>query len=410
MFQVMPGAQSALMNPLAAHLATNQLVDERVAQMILNNDQYAQEYVRRARLDPAVIGGVTGVPAMQQPTSYSPDIQYGTRLPNALVKTFMTDTPILDRIFSFGTTTRPERAAVYGLFSAMDFSAGEYGDFTVGSDPPGIQGTKSFAAEVKKSYGAMASITDVDAIASGAEGYPTNYGGENVTDDRQLLLRYCSVKTMRALEYSVIKGNKTSRPTQFDGIETALTLDATLRPFVINRAGATTGTLAELNNLLLVMQSKGVTPTELWMHPIVKQALTDEYLGQSGRTINITQGNERMMLGQQVGGIVTSVGTLPIFTSHHFTLGGTSPNLSADIFIISSNKDGIPLIGFEWMVAPRMIEPLARVPGFYTSQVMGVWCHGVLFDRSGWWAQGRIRNVGVSFNTTTYAIQQMTKP
>ena len=366
----------------------------------------AQQMVARARTDQAVVGGQTGVPAMQQPTSYSIDTQYGVRLPDALVQTFMTDTPLLQRILSLGNTTRPERAAVYGLLDAMSFSAGQYGDFVIGSDPPGIRGTRSYGSEVKKSYGAMASITDVDAIASGAQGYPTRYGADSYVDDRELLLRYCTIKTLTALEYSIVKGNSSSRPTQFDGFETKMTYDATLRPFVRDLSGATTGALTAINNMILAMASKGVRVTELWMHPLTKQAITNEYLGLSGRTINISQGNDAMRLGQQVSSIVTPIGTLPIYESYHFTLAGSSPNLSGDIFLISSNKDGIPLINFEWMVQPRALD-LARVPGFYTSQVMGVWCHGVLYERSGWWAQGRIKNYGFSFDTSAYPVATM---
>jgi hypothetical protein len=399
MFQVMPGGQQALAyNPFAQMLASNELINPAVAQMLLGNP------VMRA--DPRVQGGVTGVPAMQGMINGNIDVQYGVRLPQALVKKFMTDTPLLDRILSFGSVTRPERAAVYGTFDSMDFSAGQYGDFTIGGDPPGIKGSRSFGSKVKKSYGAMASITDVDAIASGANGYPTRYGDETVTDDRQLLLRYCAVKTLTALEYSIVKGNESSRPTQFDGIETALT--SSTSNWVVDLNGATTGIFAAINNMLLAMASKGIRVSELWMHPLTKQAVIAEYLGQTGHTINITQGNENMLLGQQANQIVTAVGTLPIVESYHFTLGGTSPNLSGDVFLIARDKDGIPLFNFEWMVEPRAIEPLARVPGFYTSSVMGVWCHGVLYERSNYWAQGRIRNYGFNFNTTTYPVATMT--
>jgi len=379
-FDITPGARNALM----AHPLGQQLI---------------------ARPESRVTGPATGVPTLQTMLAGNIDVQYGVRLPQALVQQFTATSPILTRVMQISSTTSPERAAVYGLFTGADFTAGDYGDFVIGSDPPGITVSRTFASVVKKSYGAMAALTDVDAIASGQSGMPSSYGGQPVNNDRELLLRFVLTKTLTALDYSVIKGNESSRPTQFNGIETALTYDATARPFVIDRAGATTGTLDALNNLLISQMSYGITPTELWMHPVTKQALLNDYLATSGLSINIQQGDSTMTLGQQFTSITTVAGELPIFTSTKFTLAGSSPNLSGDIFVITNNKDGVPLIGMEWQVPPTAIEPLARVPGYYTSSVFGVWAHGVLVERSGWWAQGRIRNVGASFNTTTYKLQ-----
>lgn len=408
--QILPGAASVLgpSGLMAANSPVGQIVNGQVPEYVAQI--LDQSPVARTRLDTAVTGPATGVPYMQQPYSYSMDVQYGVRLPQQLVGKFMNDTPLLDRVLSGGQPVRPERAAVYGLFDAASFTSGVYGDFTIGSDPPGITTSKHYGSVVKKSYGAMASITDVDAIASSDPAYPTSYAGETYTDDRALLLSFCTKKTLRALEYSVVKGNSSSRATQFDGVETALTYDATDRPHVWDRSGASTGTIDAINAAIFVLQSKGIQPTELWMHPLLKAAIVDEYLGKTGRSINITQGDQQMTLGQDVGGILTAAGRLPIFTSYHFTLAGSAPNLSGDIYIMSNNKDGVPLLSWEWMVTPRAIEPLARVPGFYTSSVMGVWCHGVFFDRSGWWAQARLKNCGFSFNTTTYPVATLTAP
>lgn len=381
-FEFTPGARAAL----GAH---------PLGQMIL-------------RADPRLEGGQTGVPAMQQMMSGNIDVAYGVRLPDALLARYTLEYPTLQRILSLGSVTRPERAAVYGIMGAADFTGSAQGDFTIGGDPPGVQvGARTWGSVVKKSYGAMGAITDVDWIASGASGYPTIQGPFNASDDRSLLLQVMTRKTLTALNYSVVKGNEGTRPTQFNGIETALTYDATNRPFVVDRAGATTGNLDALYNLILKQLSYGVRPTELWMHPVTKEALLKEYLAASNINLNVTSGDQGMTLGQEYTRIVTPAGPLPIIEDFSFTLAGTGSNLSGDIFVVTTrSNEGVPLMGFEWQVPLTAIEPLARVPGFYTSQVMGVWCHGVLIERSNWWAQGRLRNVGMTYyNATTYALQ-----
>jgi len=356
-----------------------------------------------AKADPRVSGGVTGVPNLQAMLNGNIDVQYGVQLPGTLIQKFLMETTILDRVMAISNVTRRERAAIFGSFDSADFSAGTYGDFITGGDPPGISVTRSFGTLVKKSYGALASITDVDAIASGQAGMPTQYGDMSVSNDRELLLALTLRKTMTALEYSVVKGNESSRNTQFNGIETALTYDATNRPFVMDLNGATGQLYSSLNQLVLQQATYGVTPTELWMHPVMKQQLVNDYLATTGVTLYVNSDAGTVTPGKQMNSIVTAVGELPIFTSRHFTLAGSGQNLSGDVFVIANSINGVPLLGMEWMVPPTAIEPLARVPGFYTSQVMGTWCHGVFLERSNWWAQGRIRNVGINFFNRTLA-------
>lgn len=360
---------------------------------------------------PRVPGGnQVGVPDLVEMMTGTLAIEYGTQLPDALLSTFTLDTPIFDRIMRMtgAPIVKPERAAVYGIFTGVDFTGGSKGAFTIGGDPPGINiGPRTFGSEIKKSYGAMAGMTDVDIIASGQVGMPTTYMGERFANDKALLLRMLTQKTLTALDYACVRGNQGSDPREFDGIETRLTVNAG-RPFVQNAVVSSGTALADqLDSILMAEQSFGVRPTELWMHPYMKQALIKSYLAQTGVTLNLNMGDSNQTFGLQGSTLLTAVGELPIITSYKFSISGTAPNFSGDIFIIAPNHDGIPLMNIEWQVRPTMLD-LARVPGYYTSQVMAVWCHGVLVERSNWWAQGRI--IGAQAGRPSALALQTNKP
>jgi hypothetical protein len=106
-----------------------------------------------------------------------------------------------------------------------------------------------------------------------------------------------------------------------------------------------------------------------------------------------------LVLGHWAKSIMTPAGELPIIQDRRFTVSGTAPTFTGDIFVLTREHMGEPLLYLEWQVLPVALD-LARVPGFYTSQVFAVWSHLVLVEKSDWFAQGKLDNVIVTYRPT----------
>jgi hypothetical protein len=115
--------------------------------------------------------------------------------------------------------------------------------------------------------------------------------------------------------------------------------------------------------------------------------------------INMAQGTEKQTLGYWVGDVVTPAGRLPIVPDRRFTVTGTAPTFTTDIFVLVREHMGEPILYYDWQVQPRALA-LGREIGFYTSTVLSVWSHLALVDKSDWWAQGRLQNLVISYAPT----------
>lgn len=372
-------------------------IPDRVMQALAasRNPQY-QALAAAAKADVRVPGGTGGVPVMEDMISGTLLAQYGLELPRQLIAKYYRENHILERIMAIQTETRPERAAVWGLVEPTEFSDANRGSFPIGGDPPPIKaGARSWQTKVKKSYGALDAVRIVDAVASGAAYYPKQEGDDYYANELARILDKTAKMTVAALEFAVVKGDEATYPTEFDGIEKMLTVDAS-RPFVRNFPTGFS-VMGVLRQMIIEMMSYGIQPTELWMHPLLKEAIIDSYLGQSGYSISINHGVEQgaLKLGRDANSIITPAGDLPIYTSYHFGLAGSGANLSGDIYIITAEHQGEPLWSWEWQIPLRALD-LPPYIGYMTSEVVGSWCHGVMYEKTGGWAQGRLLNVPVT--------------
>lgn len=324
-------------------------------------------------------------------------IEYGVEIDPTIVTKIPFDSPMYDWLeMGHPPIKKLGKAAVYGLLTAADFTASNDGSFAAGGDPPGITTTRSLSSVTKKSYGALAGIKDVDIIASSMGIAPHSVTGlGSYADDAEFLLNLLYVRTRQALDYAIVKGNTGSSVNQFDGIETKVVSGTSQ---VLDVSGSYTK--AKLDELIIDMMTKGIVPSAVACNPAMLSSIVQAYVDNSSRvSINMNMGDGAATLGHWAKSIMTPAGELPIITDRRFTVSGTAPTFTGDIFVLTKSHMGEPVLYLEWQVTPVALD-LARVPGFYTSQVFAVWCHTVLVEKTDWWAQGKLDDVVVTYAPT----------
>jgi len=325
---------------------------------------------------------------------------YGVEIDPTIVSTIPFDSPLFDYLEagpgaphkSLGT------AAVYALLTAAEFTSSGDGSFTIGGDPPGLTTDRSVESVTKKSYGASGGLTDVDIIAStmGIAPHEVDKLGK-YRSDAEFLLNLLYVRTRQAWDYGLIRGNTGTNSRNIDGLEYMVT--ALNGSQVLEVDG--TYTKAKLDELIIQMMMQGITPTAIACNPICLSSLVKAYTTDTGTnvSINMDQGTPKQTLGYWVDGIVTPAGRLPIVSDRRFTVEGTAPTFTADIFVLTRDHEGEQILYLDWQVLPTALN-LARVPGFYTSRVFAVWSHAALVEKSDWWAQGRLNDVVITYSPT----------
>ena len=327
--------------------------------------------------------------------------EYGVEIDPTIVSQVPFDSPIYDYLESAPGAPRRSlgKAAVYALLTAADFTASSDGSFAAGGDPPGISTTRSMASVTKKSYGAQAGIKDVDIIASRLAVAPHAVDKLGTyRDDAEFLLNLLYVRTRQALDWAIIRGNSNTDANNFDGLEYKVT--AANGSQVYAMAGASFAK-AYLDELIIQMMMKGIVPTAIACNPIMLSSLVQAYTTDTGTnvSINMNQGNQAQDLGYWVGGIITPAGRLPVITDRRFTVSGTAPSFTGDIFLLTREHEGEPVLYLDWQVMPTALD-LARFSNYLTSQVFAIWSHLALVEKSGWFAQGRMTDVTVSYAPT----------
>lgn len=313
------------------------------------------------------------------------------------------ETPLFNRIAGLRPNfinVRP--AAVFGKYTSLLYDYGETAgltpSFIAGGDPHDIEVGRELASVVKKSYGASAGIKDVDILASTMPGAPISLNAEQMRDDAELLLRLLYMQTLRGINLDTARGNATSVVTAFDGLETLVT--ESNAGFVLDANGSAFEP-GMLDELVLQMMAKGIYPTALYCNPIIHKAISDAYQGRTQVSIQMPDANAGVGAGLWVTRVVTPAGALPIVSDRDFTIGGTAPTYTGDIFVMVERHRGVPLVYYEWAVLPTAI-PLAKVMGRgrATSTEMAVWAHLCLVERTSGSAHGLITGVAITAEGT----------
>lgn len=327
---------------------------------------------------------------------------YGVEIDPTLVSKVPFDSPIFDRILGLGDVQNNQLAAIYGLFTAADFTAGGDGSFTPGGDPPYMSFNREIHSVPKKSYGAAGGLKDINIIASSMGITPHRLAGGSLAagnmqfaNDAELLINLLYVKTRQALDWGSVRGDTSVNPNNMNGLQKMITVGNGSQ--IVDMAGLPFDG-GYLNELIINMTVKGITPTAIYCNPIFKPGIYNYYMAGQNVQVNMQMGDGAVNVGNWGNSVITPAGLLPIVTDRRFTVSGSAPTFTGDIFVMCENYEGEKILYYDWQVRPTALD-LARVPGFYTSQVFAVWSHLVLVDKSEWFAQGRMTNV-----TTTYRL------
>lgn len=328
---------------------------------------------------------------------------YGVEIDPTLASKIPFDSPLFDRLMGIADVRDNQLAAIYGLLTAADFSASGDGSFTPGGDPPYLTLARQIKSVPKKSYGAAGGIKDVNIIASGMGITPHRLAGtglaagnERFANDAELLINLLYVRGRQAIDWALIRGDSGVNPNNFDGMQKMVTVgngaqvdDFLGLPFNGDR----------LNELIINMMVKGITPTAIYCNPIFKPGIYNYYTQATNTKVEIVMGSQNQNVGIWGNEVVTPAGLLPIVADKRFTVTGSSPTFTGDIFVATETHEGAPVLYMDWQV-PLTALDLARVPGYYTSQVFAVWSHLVLVEKSDWFSQGRLKNVTTTFRPT----------
>lgn len=310
-------------------------------------------------------------------------------------------TPTLDRLEAVNPRmVNLRQTAVYGLLTAADFSTGGAASFVAGGDPYGVEATRALYSTVKKSYGASGGVKDIDIIASAMPGAPISLNAQQFRDDAAMLLQLLYLRTRRGINMDMVKGNATSTPTAFNGIEVLLSTTNIPAAFQLDVDGSEFEP-AMLDELVVRMMSQGVMPTAIYCSPIIHKGISDAYQSRGSTSINIADAQTGATTGLWVTRVVTPAGALPIVSDPFYTVtsagGAGSYTVSGAIRVVTEQYAGVPVLYPEWQVLPTAI-PLAKVMGRgrATSTELAIWSHLCLVDRSHGYAHGIINNVTVT--------------
>ena len=323
---------------------------------------------------------------------------YGVEIDPNVVSQIPFDSPIFDWLEAGPGAPHRDlaRAATYGVLSAAAFSSGTDGSFACGGDPPDISLTRAVEAVTKKCYGAQSGIADVNIIASRMGIAPHSLDGEGYRDDAELLLNMLYVRTRQAIDWAIIRGSVAANANNFNGLENRVTALNGSEVLAVNGVY----TKSALDELIIQMMMKGVTPQAICCNPIVLSSLTQAYTsGATNVDINMNMGDGAATLGYWVKDIVTPAGVLPIITDRRFTVAGTAPTFTTDIYVLTREHMGEQILKLQWQVLPTALD-LARLIGYYTSQIFAVWSNVALIEKSSWFAQGKLDNVIITYAPT----------
>lgn len=346
-----------------------------------------------ATTDPTILAGLT----VDVATYYGYTIDPATLTVNVDMRS-----PIMDRIEA--VTGRPrvknQQAAVYSLLTAADFESGGEAAFAAGEDPYSIEPTRAVYSVAKKSYGASGGIKDIDIISSTMPGAPISLDADRFRDDAALLLELLYMKTRRGIDRDTVTGDSGTTSAQFDGIETLITSSTVDSSFYLDAASGAFA-VDMLNEVIVAMMAKKIYPTAIYCNPIIHLAINQAYQQRNGVSLNMSDSQEGATAGLWITQIVTPAGRMPVVSDPFFTIAGSAPTFTGDIFIVTERFEGVNLLYYEWQVMPTAI-PLSKVMGRgrATTTELAVWSHLCLVERTQGYAHGIIENVAYTANQT----------
>jgi hypothetical protein len=367
-----------------------------------------------------IVNAVTGKmvdPTILSALSASLTVQYGVTIAPETVTRYQLDHPLYDRLVAVSQlmmghpVVRPDKAAVFSVLTAADFTgSGAGAAFAVGDDPHSINPQRSMHAITKKSYGASGGVKDVDIIASSMPGAPISINADQFADDAEMLLTLLYERTLQGIDYDMVKGNSGSDPNAFDGLEYKVVSGTS--GFYTDQVGASL-TAGLINQHIAWMMAGGSggkgggpRPTAIYCHPVIHLGIVNAYEDRTKASINIVDGKENA-LGLWATRIITPAGELPIISDPRFTISSDGTSVTGDVFFAVEHHNGVPILYPDWQVMPTAI-PLGKVMGRgrATSTELAVWSHLAVVERTNWWAQGRMANVKVSFAPAVTSVSE----
>jgi hypothetical protein len=235
----------------------------------------------------------------------------------------------------------------------------------------------------------------IGGLASG-QGMP---GGSNIASFDEVVvmdvkareMRYALTLVLNGWDRLLVKGNATTNPLEFDGVETRLADPACSVHANSNTASGTFSATA-FNQFLAEGCAR---PTALFGAPQAIQEMLTAYfsLGFNGSQLVNYANGDRIVPGFNFAGFVnTGIGRMPVVADNNFTktnIGGG--NFQAKIYALRMNHGGIPLvykrtqiplsmhdlvpgctaISFQAWVKTALVIKHCCAHGVYTSQFTG---------------------------------------
>lgn len=178
------------------------------------------------------------------------------------------------------------------------------------------------------------------------------FGREAIADLKEKEVRLGMTLVLNGEDRLLAVGDATTRPLEFDGIETWVT--------EANGAHAATasGTFSAQAFDRFVAESCA-RPTHLAGHPAAIQELMSAYfqLGfQGSQVINVASG-DRIVPGFNFGGFVnTGIGRLQVIADTNFTRTGSNGTFASNIYALRMNHNGEPLVIRETQIPLSLVD------------------------------------------------------
>lgn len=346
--------------------AINPLEGEKVV-----NPSTGEAFVARAT-DPVVSNVAT-------PADFT--AQFPTPLDPTEVLTLCEEVTLLQAIPEIRTGLQ---AHLWREMTSLAFTSGSnYIAFSDGTCPEEYTHDGSNTTVNLKNIGAKKSLTISDimhsaAVVSGGAGIEALLGGfaagqglpgandmatfgrQAIADLKEKEARLAMTLVLNGEDRLLAVGNATSRPLEFDGIESWVT--AANGAHVNSTSGQDASGTFSAQNFDRFLAEACAKPTHLFGHPAAVQEVMSAYfqLGYQGsQVINVASG-DRIIPGFNFGGFVnTGIGRLQVIADNNFTRTASGSNsFRSNIYAMRMTHNGEPLVA-RWTQIPLSMVDLA---------------------------------------------------
>lgn len=344
--------------------AINPLEGEKVV-----NPSTGEAFVARAT-DPVVTNVAT-------PGDFT--AQFPTPLDPTEILTLCEEVTLLQAIPEKRTGLKQE---TWREMTSLAFNSGSnYIAFTDGACPEEYQHDGSNSTVDLKNLGAKKSLTISDimhsaaVVAGGAgieallggyaagQGLPgardiATFGREAIADVKEKEMRLGMTLVLNGEDRLLAVGNATTRPLEFDGIESWVTSANGAHTNSVSGQDAS-GTFSA-TNFDRWLSEACAKPTHLFGHPSAIQEVMSAYfqLGfQGSQVINVASG-DRIVPGFNFGGFVnTGIGRLQVIADSNFTRTASGTNsFRSNVYALRMTHNGEPLVYRSTQIPLSMID------------------------------------------------------